>query len=74
MRLLLVLVLLLSITGCRFPCYDEITTSVVTLGGCDRAGNCGIITESGHKSIAYLPVVGGAVTIYVEKPCKEGGK
>ena len=57
------LVVSLLATGCG--CLEEVT--VLSIGGCDAFGTCGVMTDKGPARV-NMPVVGQKVTEFVE--CK----
>jgi hypothetical protein len=53
-----------------FVVYQEFTTKIVcindtimSVGGCDRSGDCGIMTTQGYKSYKNYPAVGEYVQV-----------
>jgi hypothetical protein len=47
------------------PCI--VYSKVVTIGGCDKYGECGVTTESGASVVARYPTVGQNVCVKWEK-------
>jgi hypothetical protein len=42
-------------------------SKVVTVGGCDRSGLCGVIAESGASAVARYPTIGQNVCVKWEE-------
>lgn len=45
----------------RKVCTQE--SRITQIGGCNGDGYCGVTTESGHKELALLPVLGEKICI-----------
>ena len=61
MRLILILSLV-ALSGCESKNCANKTSKIVSVGGCDKYGDCGVLLENGRKSRIGYPVVGEEVT------------
>ena len=46
-----------------------VESTVVSVGGCDKYGECGVMFANGAKGVIYYPVVGQKLN--VKEPCIE---
>lgn len=57
-----VLVLLLS--SCELGCIS--TSTVVSIGGCDKSGSCGVVLANGVRTTVQYPTIGATARYPVE--------
>lgn len=51
------ILILFLIASCEDRCAQPIS-EIVSVGGCDRYGRCGVMLKNGHKTASYYPVIG----------------
>lgn len=64
LKVLALVILAVSASACG--CLEEVT--VISIGGCDAFGTCGVMTDKGPARV-NMPVVGQKTTEFVE--CKK---
>lgn len=74
MRIFPVILLTLMLSACCGSTEEKcrVTDKIVSVGGCNKYGNCGAMTEHGYKTIEHMPVVGEEITIRVR--CQDMNK
>lgn len=63
-----ILPLMIFILGCNPPNKCTEKQMIISVGGCDRYGNCGAVTDGGRKVVRSHPVVFEEIEVNVE--CK----